>query len=230
MKVWELALKFYLKKNISMEESQIEISKIIDKCLTKNEELLKLHNNNQYKNYSFSSFYPIEKDKVYLVGKIYTVTIRTVDERLVKHFQKFLENESNETLKAITLSIKILPKRYIERIYSITSVVAKFENGYWRTNENVEIFEKRLKDNLIKKYNEFTKQNINEEFDLFTFMKFDNKKPVATTYKNIRMLGDKITLNVAENNFAQDLTYFALGAGLLEMNSRGYGYINYKWL
>jgi len=230
MKVWELALKVYLKKDILMEESQIEICKIIDSCLTKGEVLLNFHSNNQYKNYTFSSFYPIENNKIYLNGRIYTVTIRTVEIRIVNHFQKFLDNEISKTLKALTLEVKTIPKKYIERIYSITSVVAKFENGYWRTNESVDIFEKRLRENLIKKYNDFTKQNINEGFDLFTFMKFDNQKPIATKYKDIKMLGDKITLNVAENNLAQELAYFALGVGLLEMNGRGYGYVNYKWL
>lgn len=230
MKVWELALKVYLKKNIQMEESQMEISKIIDSCLIRDINLLNFHNNNQYKNYTFSSFYPIEKNKIYLAGKVYTVTLRTVEEKLINHFQKFLENESNEMIKALTLKIKTVPKKYIERIYSITSVVAKFDNGYWRSNESVEIFEKRLKENLIKKYNNFTKQNIDEKFDIFTFMKFDNRKPIATKYKNIKMLGDKITLNVAVNDLAQDLAYFSLGTGLLEMNGRGYGYVNYKWL
>lgn len=230
MKVWNLTLKVYLKKDIPMEESQMEISKIIDNCLTKDKELLNFHNNNQYKNYTFSSFYPLEKNKIYLVGKIYTVTIRTVEESLAKHFQKYLDNESSEALKAITLEIKIIPKKYIERIYSITSVVAKFDNGYWRRNESVEVFEKRLKENLIKKYNNFTKQKISEGFDLFTFIKFDNQKPIATKYKDIKMLGDKITLNVAENDLAQDLAYLALGTGLMEMNARGYGFVNYKWL
>jgi len=230
MQIWELTLKVYLKKDIKMEESQMEISKIIDNSLTKDEELLNFHNNNQYKNYTFASFLPIEKNKIYLVGKVYTVNIRTVDEKLVNHFKKFLDNESSSTLKALTLEIKVVPKKYIERIYTITPVVMKLENGYWRTNESVEIFEKRLRENLIKKYNDFTKQKINEEFDLFTFMKFDNQKPIATKYKDIKMLGDKITLNIAENDLAQDLAYFALGTGLLEMNGRGYGYVNYKWL
>ncbi len=230
MKVWELTLKVYLKEDIPMEEIQIEISKIIDNCLIKDEKLLNFHINNQYKYYTFSGFYPIEKNKVYLAGKMYTVSIRTVDERLVKHFQKFLDIESSENLKALTLEIKTIPQKYIERIYSITPVVAKFENGYWKTNESVDIFEKRLKENLIKKYNNFTNQKIDEEFDLFTFMKFDNIKPIASKYKGVRMLGDKITLNVAENNLAQELAYFALGTGLMEMNARGYGYVNYKWL
>ena len=230
MNVWQLALKVYLKKNISMEENQMEISKIIDQCLSKNEELLNFHNSNQYKWYSFSSFYPIEKEKVYLAGKIYTITIRTVEEKIANHFQRFLDNESSEALKAITIETKIIPKKHIERIYSITPVIIKTENGYWRTDESLEIFEKRLRENIIKKYNSFTKQKINEDFELFTFMKFDNQKPIATKYKNIQLLGDKITLNVAENDLAQKLVYFSLGTGLLEINSRGFGYVNYKCL
>ncbi len=230
MKVWQIELKVYLKKDITMDESQTEISKIIDSCLTKDQEFLNFHNENQYKNYIFSSFYPIEKSKIYKTGKIYSVTIRTVEESLVKHFQKFLDNESSEKIKAVTLEIKVVPKKYIERIYSITPVVAKFENGYWRTNESVEVFEKRLKENLIKKYNNYSKQKIIEDFDLFTFIKFDNEKPIATSYKNIKLLGDKITLNIAENSLAQELAYFAIGTGLLEMNARGFGYVNYKWL
>ncbi|MBU3187230.1 CRISPR-associated endoribonuclease Cas6 [Clostridium estertheticum] len=230
MKVWELALKVYLKKDIPMEEGQIEVTKIIDNCLTKDEKLLNFHSNNQFKNYTFSSFYPIKKNKIYLAGEIYTVTIRTVDESLVKHFQKFLDNENSEILKALTLEIKTISRKYIERIYSITPVVAKFDNGYWRTNESIEIFEERLKGNLIKKYNDFTKQKINEEFDLFTFMRFDNQKPIATKYKEIKIIGDKITLNIAENKLAQELAYFAIGTGLLEMNGRGFGFVNYKWL
>jgi len=230
MKVFELILKVYLKKDIPMEESQIEISKIIDTCLLREKKLLDFHNSNQYKNYSFASFYPLEKGKVYLVGKIYTVTIRSVDENLVNHFRKYLDNVTSSTIKTLTLEIKTIPRKYIKRIYSITSVIAKFDSGYWKTNESVQIFEKRLKENLIKKYNNFTNQKINEEFDLFTYMKFDNQKPIATKYKNIKLLGDKITLNVAENDLAQDLAYFAIGTGLLEMNSRGYGYVNYKWL
>lgn len=46
MKIWQLALKVYLKKDILMDEYQIEISKIIDGCLTKDVDLLRFHNNN----------------------------------------------------------------------------------------------------------------------------------------------------------------------------------------
>lgn len=49
-------------------------------------------------------------------------------------------------------------------------------------------------------------------------------------YKNINLLGDKIVLEVAQNHQAQELAYLALGVGLLENNSRGFGFVNFKYL
>ena len=44
------------------------------------------------------------------------------------------------------------------------------------------------------------------------------------------LLGDKISLNISDDKLAQDLAYMALGTGLLEVNSRGAGFTNYRWL
>lgn len=54
--------------------------------------------------------------------------------------------------------------------------------------------------------------------------------PVPAVYKNVKLLGDKIRLSVADNEAAQNLAYMSLGTGLGEMNSRGFGFINYRWL
>ena len=37
-------------------------------------------------------------------------------------------------------------------------------------------------------------------------------------------------MHVADNEMAQKLAYLALGTGVLEMNSRGFGFVNYRWL
>ena len=71
---------------------------------------------------------------------------------------------------------------------------------------------------------------INEDVDIFTLITIDNKKPIATSLKNRTLLGDKLTLYVAENETAQNLAYFALGSGLLELNSRGMGFLNYSYI
>ena len=71
---------------------------------------------------------------------------------------------------------------------------------------------------------------IDEDFDLYTMIELKNKKPIAMEYKNIKLLGDKVQIQVADNKRAQDLWYFALGVGLGEMNARGCGFLNYRWL
>ena len=69
-----------------------------------------------------------------------------------------------------------------------------------------------------------------EEFSLFTGVEFLNKCPVATEYKGIKLLGDKLRLHIADNTSAQSLAYMALGTGILEMNARGFGFVNYRWI
>ena len=94
----------------------------------------------------------------------------------------------------------------------------------------LEEFEKRLKENLIKKYKFFTGKDIDESLPLYDLIEFKNKVPVKMPYKNINLLGDKIVLEVAQNHQAQELAYLALGVGLLENNSRGFGFVNFKYL
>ncbi|WP_279014987.1 hypothetical protein [Thomasclavelia cocleata] len=38
-----------------------------------------------------------------------------------------------------------------------------------------------------------------------------------------------IELEIAENDDAQKLAMLAIGAGLLEMNARGFGFVNYTY-
>ncbi len=61
-------------------------------------------------------------------------------------------------------------------------------------------------------------------------MSIINKKPIATKYKDISILGDKIKFMISDNEQAQKIVNFALGTGLGEMNSRGLGFINYRYL
>ena len=95
---------------------------------------------------------------------------------------------------------------------------------------SLEEFERRLFDNAVKKYNQYTGKKIDEDFQLYTNITFLNRKPIANQYKGIQLLGDKVNLKIADNAQAQELAYFLLGTGLCELNSRGYGYCNYRWL
>lgn len=230
MKVFEIRLKLFLMKDIIARDIFNKLNSFIDGTLSKDEELLKIHKTNKFKYYCFNGLYPVEKDKVYKQDNIYTLTLRTIDSKLADFFYRVLVNEFNDTFKALKADIKIIPKKHIDKVFSITPVILKTENGYWKNNLTIDDFERRLKENLIKKYNYIMNTKINEDFELYNSIEFNNKKPISMTYKNINLLGDKVTLNIADNKTAQELLYMSIGTGILEMNSRGFGFINYRYL
>ncbi|KAJ49992.1 CRISPR-associated endoribonuclease Cas6 [Clostridium tetanomorphum] len=230
MKVFEISISVFLIKDIDSKDSFEKIAQFIDSGLAKKTELLELHNSNTYKNYCFCSFYPIQQDRVYKCGNIYTIRIRTIDHKLAKFFNEELVNHYNQDIKALTSTIRILPRKYIDKIYSITPLILKTNEGYWKNNISLSEFERRLKENMVKKYNLFMNTKIDEDFQLYTSIEFKNKKPVAINYKGKTILGDKLTIHISDDRMAQELAYMSLGTGALEMNARGAGYMNAKWL
>ncbi len=229
MEVYELKLKVFLLKDIVADKASESIAQLIDKSLINTEEMKTFHKERKFKFYTFNTFYPIETEKLYKGGKIYSVLIRTVDEKLVNHFKVYLQNEYTDKLKALTIELRVIPKKVIKKLYSLTPCIAKFD-GYWKGNYSLSEYEERMKINLIKKYKEFYNIELDENFELFNHIEFCNRKPISIPIKNIRLLGDKINVHVADNETSQLLSYFALGVGIMELNSRGFGYMNYEFL
>lgn len=58
-------------------------------------------------------------------------------------------------------------------------------------------------------------------------MELKNNKPIGSPYKGKTLLGDKISLDILEDDISQ---YMALGVGMGEMNARGFGFMVYKWV
>lgn len=229
LQVFQIRLKIYLLAQIAVNEIQTKVASFIDQSFIDDETLSKMHENNCFKNYCVDMPYPLEVDKQYKKDKIYTLTVRTVDRYLATHFHEELVNTYTSEMKGLTAEIRVIPPKKIERLYSITPVILKDEQGYWRKNMNIEDYENRLKINLIKKWNGLHDEKMPEDFDLYTMLEFLNHKPVPMEYKGIRLLGDKIRLQISDHPFAQELAYMALGAGVGEMNARGAGFMNYRW-
>lgn len=231
LQVFEIRLKVYLLEDIPVEAVQKKTAALIDICLSRDEELLEFHETNQFKNYSFGNPYPLEKDKVYKKNKVYVITIRTIDPYLAKVFSEKLIHERSEEMQALTCENKVIPKKnkIIDTIYSISPVIVKAER-YWRGVFSLEEYEKRLTVNLIKKYNAFCDTKINEDFEFIRMIEVQNRTPITVAYKKIKLLGDKIVLKVADNELSQELSYMALGTGLGEINARGAGFVNYRWM
>ena len=55
--------------------------------------------------------------------------------------------------------------------------------------------------NLIKKYNSFFNEKIDENVEIFKYIKLENQKPIPVKYKDILLLGDKVTIEFTENDF-----------------------------
>lgn len=235
MRVYEIRLKLYLLQSIEVNKVQSKVTAFLDQGFAARPELLEWHETNRYKNYCFDMLYPLEKDKLYKKGKIYTLTVRTIDSKLAAYFSEVCPNQYTNEIKGLTGSIRILPKKIIQTLYTLTPAIIKCQplkehEGYWRGSMSLAEYENRLKVNLIKKWNAIQKEKINEDFPLYTMLEFLNEAPIPMEYKNIRLLGDKLRLQIAEDELSQNIAYMALGTGLLEMNGRGAGYVNYRWL
>lgn len=230
MNVFEIKVRLHLLQDIALEDLQSKMASFIDRLLGKDEELLIYHVTNKFKEYCFNSLYPIEKDKVYRKNNIYTLIIRTINVDLANFFSNKLTSAFNRDMEAVNVELGILPKKHIDKIYSITPAILKSDDGYWRENVEVKEFERILKENLVKKYNDALNTKISEVFLLYTQFEFKNIKPIATNYKDVRILGDKVSFKIANNEVAQKLAYLSLGCGILDMNARGYGFVNYRWI
>lgn len=230
MSNFEINVKVYLVSDILQEDCQKEITKVIDEVLANDCKFLNFHNKNYFKNYCFNSLYPLAKDKVYKEDSIYSFQIRTASLELAEYFSVNLKSVFTSSIKVLKVDVRKIPLKHIDKIFSITPVVLKSDNGYWKGGLSLGDFERRIKENLIKKYNQITGEKIDENFPLFVALEFKNKKPIAIKYKGKKLLGDKISLKIADDQLSQKIANLAIGCGIGEMNARGYGYVNYRWL
>ena len=226
--VHELKIRVQLKEDIPVDRVMEVEAGFIDSMLAKDESWLRFHEENKSKLYSFSGLWPIEKNGVYKKGKCYVITIRSVDEGFVSYVG--MCNHTDPKMETLEVSYKQISKKLIEKIYTLTPVVLKAEDGYWRKQKNLDDFERLLFENAIKKYNQFTGEKADEDFELYTDIFFLNRKPISSRYKNIHLIGDKIELRISDNPQAQELAYFITAVGLGENCSRGFGFCNYKWI
>ncbi|MEG2323508.1 MAG: CRISPR-associated endoribonuclease Cas6 [Anaerovoracaceae bacterium] len=228
MNIIAIKTKIYLLEDVSQENALEAIAAFVDKALCEDPKWEKEHKENKYKVYICSGLAPVEKFGVYKKDSLYNFTLRTLDMPLAKYLMDKLANTQTKIMKGIVNEVWPVLKKPIEKLYSLTPVIIKSETGkYWRGNMSLEDYQNRIRINLIKKYNQIVETKIDEDFDLWNLFEFKNQKPIATPYKNIKLLGDKVELRIADNQRAQDLAYMALATGLGEMGSRNFGYVNY---
>jgi len=229
MIVFQITLDIFLLQNLPATEATGVICKFLDQVICSKNELIDFHESRQYKHYCFNSLSPISPDKIYHKDNSYRLQIRTINSELAEVFSNASIGVDDRIIKVMDSRVKLLPKHNIDKLYSVTPCIIKTEYGYWKEHFSEEEFCQALKTNLIKKYKEFTKMEVDEDFDFVHRIEFINRKPILCKYKEISLLGDKVDLYVEDNPMAQELAYMAMGTGILEVNSRGFGFVNDKW-
>lgn len=240
MQIYEGILKLYLLKDIFNENYQEKIGAVIDKCLLANEEKKLFHEKRTLKGYVFNGFFDKKaksKDFKYPAGSIYSVRVRSLDKELMDFFKTNLCNIRTNEMQALTFEYRTLPNTIVKTIYSVTPAVCKFEDGYWKKSHTIDEVLKRIEQNARKKL-ALQGEEVPEDIDFIINAKILNNYPIVREYnrkgskegenRKIKLLCDKFEFEISPNEDSQKLAKAIIGAGLLEMNARGFGYVNVK--
>jgi len=211
-----------------------------------------LHDKPGYKFFCFSNIFPIadlkaNETKRWLISSPDRAFIKILKERLETLAKEekpinlgemsFLIKEvtslnvrlkKNSKLRAATPIIIRIPERNYER-YDIPPSYRKKHYVFWRPCYSFEAFVKQLEENLIKKYNEFHKTNLEIEriFELFKFIKGPIANHVLINGKEQLFIGSLWEFHFSFLTPKQKkILSFAIDCGFGERNSFGFGFMN----
>lgn len=219
MQFYELTITTALLKDMHFTITNEKIANIINQSMFLDEELAKKHIEKGFKNYVFSSFYPVEKDKEYKSGRIYVFRIRSLEESFISKIRKYLLLVKNEDFKIIATEIKTHKQRFITELYTITPALATIDNKHWVKGDDISLLIDRMQGNLEKKYKEFFGEALCPKQSFIQRLEVVNQKPFSYKYKNTKLLANKFKIFVNEDEVSQTLAFIALATGLLEKNS-----------
>jgi len=233
MKYLELTCTAYVKNNIDFKDTFEILSKYISFSMAQDASLKAWHEKQGgYKHYSFGSFFPIEKEKVYKQGENYTFKLRSPDEAFIKTLaQKLHENINNPHMLVVDTQIKRVKQFFVTELYSLTPVIVSVANGkYWTMKQDgdIEKLQKQLHDNIEKKYKDFYGEALKSKQNFIQLLVVKNQHPqniwMSKNSKSFRFFGNKFRIVPHEDEVSQKLAFLALSCGLGEKNAFGGGF------
>lgn len=231
MNIYEMLCRIYILRDIPVPLIYGELNKFIDGYLAQNEQFDEFHHRKSLKGYNFDLPIKIEKGmKVYKHDQIYQFRIRTADKELLSYLMDGLADYRTDAIKGLTRTVKQIPQKPIAIVYSLTPVVLKNDKGYWRDCMSFEDFERELTSSLCHQYEEYTGDRIAENTMLYHQLELKSKCAVGVSYKGITLLGDKLSMQVSDDENAQKVMYFALANGMGTMGARGLGFLGYRFV
>jgi len=237
MRYLETRCTVYVKKEIDYKDISNTISKLLNHVLCKKDTYKKLHEINSFKNYTFSSLLPLEKEKVYKRGKIYSFIIKTADENLSQYLSEELRQETNNSFIQIIETRNTVCKKplLIESLKTVTPTIVtlkkeniKEKTKQWTKENNLNILKELIQKNLLKKYENFYNEPLNPKENFIQLIEVINRKPVflkaSKNNQTFSLLGNKFTIIPKEDEISQKLAFIALSFGIGEKHSYGAGY------
>jgi len=226
VEIYEIKLKIKLNKEILFRNYPEFVANNINKILFNSLLFRSLHINNSFKPYVVGSLNPLEKDKVYKKDKNYILTIRTIDESFCNEFLKASKRAYNLDFEIENIEIKELKVGFIDTLYTITpAIITISKNRYWTQEDDLQLLFKAIKKNLEKKYYEFYRQELTTKENIIPYIELKNEKPIVFNYKKGKLFSNRFKIAFESDKNSQKLAKLALGVGILEKNTLGFGMV-----
>ena len=229
MKIYELKITVKLKRDIYLKEYIEFVSKNINYIFYNSVVLRAIHEKKGFKPYVVGSMYPFEnKIRNYQAGNTYTLVLRTIEESIADEIVKASKKAYNLDFDIKDVIYNELRIGYVDKIYTITPAVLTITNEgakprYWTIEDDLLLLQRRIAENLEKKYKEFFKRDIKPPEDMINFFTIHNQKPIVYNYKGGKIFANKFTIGFNSDEVSQKLAKLSFGVGILEKNPLGFG-------
>ncbi len=204
-----------------------------------------LYESNEFKPFVFSNIYPIKNQKIEEKQEYSLIISSFKKEIILLIIKKLIENTTLNLgeYSFIVSSFKPVPSELINDFCLLTTetiALAYNKNNKAITlNESKTEFLELLKNNLIKKFNQFNNEKISKDFDLWDNIELseitNSKKAIKLEFtKNQKnhfftAIGSRYQINIGKiNETQQKILQTAYETGIGEKNSYGFGFINLK--
>lgn len=221
MEYYEVKVFIKMKADVQNDKMYEAISRFINFSMLNDMRLGRVHEKNCFKFYTFSLPSPVESDRIYKRGRLYSFNIRSISSEFVMRMDRALVKDC-DFFAVEGKNCGSYKFRAIDKLVSITPVVITLDNGRYLTADENEEVVRRLTNNVIRKYKAYYNEELEGEF--ISEYSIRNKRLIQMPYKNTCIMGNKIDLTIKDDESAQKLAYMAASVGLGEKNSLGAGY------
>lgn len=221
MEYYEVKVCIKMKEDRQNDKMYEVISGYINYSILNDSRLSRIHKVNCFKFYTFSLPAPIEEDRIYKKGRLYSFNIRSISSELVMRMARSLA-KGCESFTVEGTSCNRYRFNAIDKLISLTPVVITLQNGRYLTMEDSDKIVKCLTNNAARKYKAYYGEP--NEVEFISDFTVKNKRLIQMPYKNTCIMGNKIDITVKPDENSQRLAHLIASVGIGEKNSLGAGY------